>query len=54
MVCEERLNSLQAMTDGAVACLMDFTELNTIDDHFSLLAADPGSLKKTCFIEIDS
>ena len=39
---------------GAVACLMDFTELNTIDDLVRLYSVDPSSLKKRRFIEIDS
>jgi hypothetical protein len=50
----ERLNSLQATTGGAVACLMNFTELKTIDDQVRLSVTDPGSMKKRCFIEIDS
>lgn len=33
---------------------MDFTELNTIDDQFSLYASDPRAMKKTSFTEIDS
>lgn len=37
-----------------MACLVDFTELNTIDDQFSLYAIDPGTMKKRRFIEIDS
>ena len=54
MVCKERLNSLQVMTDGAVANLMDFTELNTIRNLVRLYAVDQGSMKKRRFIEINS
>ena len=39
---------------GAVACLMDFTELNAIDELVRLDTSDPGFLKKRRFIEIDS
>lgn len=33
---------------------MDFTELNAMDDQFSLYAVVPGSMKKRRFIEIYS
>jgi len=39
---------------GAVACLMNFTELKTIDDQVRLSVTDPGSMKKRRFIEIYS
>lgn len=49
----ERLSLLQVTSGGAVACLDDCTELNTIEDQFSLIAIDPGTMKKCHFIEID-
>lgn len=39
---------------GAVACLMNFTELKTIGDQVRLSVTDPVTMKKRRFIEIDS
>ena len=50
----ERLNFLQVKSGGAVACLVDLTELNTIGDQYFRDSIAPGAMKKRRFIEIDS
>lgn len=37
-----------------MACVVDFTELNTIDGQIRLSVTDPVSVKKRRFIEINS
>ena len=48
----ERLNVLQVTSGGAVAFLADCTELNTIEDQFSLIAIDLGTVKKVFLLRL--
>ena len=45
----ERLSVLQVTSGGAVACLADCTELNTIEVQFSLIAIDLDTIKKSFY-----
>lgn len=48
----EKLSVLQVTSGGAVAFLADCTELNTIEDQFSLIAIDLGTVKKVFLLRL--
>lgn len=54
MVCEERLNSLQATTGGGCSAFYGFHRTERDRLSVFLSATDPGAMKKRRFIEIDS